>query len=85
VVTVEASHDPERGVDLVRVRDRGPGIPPETASRIFNPFFTTKAEGTGMGLALVHRIMTAHGGSVRLVAQEGPGTTFEIELPAEET
>jgi signal transduction histidine kinase len=54
------------------------------AGRIFNPFFTTKSEGTGMGLALVHRIVTAHGGSVRLVSQEGPGTAFEIELPAEE-
>jgi signal transduction histidine kinase len=80
-VVVEASYDPERRVHRVRVRDRGPGIAPELASRIFNPFFTTKAEGTGMGLALVHRIVTAHGGSVRLVAQEGPGTTFEIELP----
>jgi PAS domain S-box-containing protein len=83
-VTVEASFDAARGVHRVRVRDRGPGIPPEMAGRVFNPFFTTKAEGTGMGLALVHRIVTAHGGSVRLVAQEGPGTAFEIELPAEE-
>ncbi len=83
-VVVEASFDPVRRVHRVRVRDRGPGIPPEMAGRIFNPFFTTKAEGTGMGLALVHRIVTAHGGSVRLVAQEGPGTAFEVELPAEE-
>jgi PAS domain S-box-containing protein len=83
-VVVEASFDPERRVHRVRVRDRGPGIPPEMAGRIFNPFFTTKTEGTGMGLALVHRIVTAHGGSVRLIAQGGPGTTFEVELPAEE-
>lgn len=80
-VQVRAVYDPVRRLHVVRVRDHGPGVPPEMAGRVFNPFVSTKPEGTGMGLALVHRIVTAHGGSVRLVQEEGPGTTFEVELP----
>jgi two-component system sensor histidine kinase AtoS len=82
-VWVEAEFDAARGVHIVRVRDRGPGIPPEAAEKVFNPFFTTKSDGTGMGLALVHRIVTAHGGTVRLLPGGASGATFEIELPGE--
>lgn len=81
-IAVEATYDARRRVHTIRVRDHGPGIPPEMTGKIFNPFFSTKAEGTGMGLALVHRIVTAHGGTVRLLPSQGPGTTFEVELPA---
>ncbi|MFN2433585.1 MAG: ATP-binding protein [Gemmatimonadota bacterium] len=80
-VEVTGGYDPARRVHVVRVADRGPGVPPELAGRIFNPFFTTKSDGTGMGLALVHRIVTAHGGTVRLIRGAGPGSVFEIELP----
>ncbi|MGH9485979.1 MAG: two-component system sensor histidine kinase NtrB [Terriglobales bacterium] len=62
--------------------DDGPGVAPEAASKIFIPFFTTKASGTGLGLAMVHKIITAHQGSVRL-ADATPGhTVFEVLLPA---
>ncbi|HYW07349.1 MAG TPA: ATP-binding protein, partial [Longimicrobium sp.] len=65
------------------VADTGPGIAPEHLERIFDPFFTTKApgEGTGLGLALIHRIVTEHGGHVRVASAPGEGTTFTVDLP----
>jgi signal transduction histidine kinase len=79
-VTVSAEED-ARGVHLV-VHDNGRGIPSETLPRIFVPFFTTKSEGTGLGLALVHRIVTQHGGAIT-VSSDGQGTTFTLSFPAE--
>ncbi len=79
-VTVSGLED-ARGVQLV-VRDNGRGIPPDTLPRIFLPFFTTKSEGTGLGLALVHRIVSQHGGTVA-VASDAQGTTFTLSFPAE--
>ncbi len=72
----------EAGGESVRLvlRDDGCGIPQENLSRIFVPFFTTKTQGTGLGLALVHRIVTEHGGSVT-VASDPSGTTFTLSLP----
>lgn len=66
------------------VSDTGSGIPPEVAERIFDPFFTTKrvGEGTGLGLALVHGIVTDLGGAIDVTTQVGQGTRFEIWLPA---
>ncbi|HUX68237.1 MAG TPA: ATP-binding protein [Terriglobales bacterium] len=62
--------------------DDGPGVAPEVAEKIFIPFFTTKASGTGLGLAMVHKIITAHQGSV-LLADSAPGhTVFALLLPA---
>lgn len=66
---------------IVSVHDTGPEIPEEIRSKIFNPFFTTKSEGTGLGLALVHQIIDSHGGSVTFSSQEGQGTTFLVSLP----
>jgi PAS domain S-box-containing protein len=65
------------------IRDTGYGIPPEVATRVFEPFFTTKAvgQGTGMGLAVVHGIVTSHGGAIRLQSKPGQGTTCEVYLP----
>ena len=60
--------------------DNGPGIPSENLSLVFNPFFTTKDEGTGLGLAMVHKIIETHGGSIDLVSSK-KGTTFTINLP----
>ncbi len=79
-VTVSGEED-ANGVRLI-LRDNGRGIPPEALPRIFVPFFTTKSEGTGLGLALVHRIVTQHGGAIR-VASDGAGTTFTLSFPAE--
>jgi PAS domain S-box-containing protein len=63
-------------------RDNAGGIPPEVLPRIFIPFVTTKSQGTGLGLALVHRIVTDHGGSIS-VANDGPGAAFTLSFPAE--
>ncbi|MBZ0252416.1 MAG: PAS domain S-box protein, partial [Candidatus Methylomirabilis sp.] len=71
-----------RGEDwaVVTVEDDGPGISPQDRDRIFELFFSTKSEGTGLGLALVHRIVEGHGGAVR-VESSAVGTRFTIELP----
>jgi signal transduction histidine kinase len=78
VVTVAASALPT-GTTLT-ISDNGSGIPAEQLPRIFIPFFTTKAEGTGLGLALVHRIITEHGGTIT-VASSPSGTAFTLTFP----
>jgi signal transduction histidine kinase len=65
---------------LLRVSDTGSGIAPEVLPRLFEPFVTKRASGTGLGLALVREIAVAHGGSVRLV-RAAPGACCEIEIP----
>jgi len=62
----------------IAVSDNGPGIAPDLADEIFLPFFTTKANGTGVGLSLARRIMVAHGGSIALAARDGEGACFEL-------
>lgn len=66
---------------VVRVEDRGGGIPEEIRARVFDPFFSTKGEGTGLGLAITRQIVVAHGGSVRAEPREGGGTSFRVALP----
>jgi len=67
---------------LLAVRDSGPGIPREARSRIFQPFFTTRAQGTGLGLAVVRRIVEGHGGSISLAdTPPGEGAEFLVVLP----
>jgi signal transduction histidine kinase len=80
MVTVDsASH--ARSLRLT-LKDNGCGIPAEQVPRIFIPFFTTKAGGTGLGLALVHRIVTEHGGTVSVASEGmGKGTTFTLTFP----
>ena len=67
---------------LVEISDDGPGIPREAKNRVFEPFFTTKGvgEGTGLGLDIVRRIVTGHGGEVRVDSAPG-ATTFKVRLP----
>ncbi|AZQ68406.1 PAS domain S-box protein [Silicimonas algicola] len=67
----------------IRVVDDGPGIPREIAAQVFDPLFTTKeaGEGTGLGLALSHRIVLAHGGSIDLEAERDRGAAFVVDLP----
>ena len=66
----------------IDVVDSGPGIPPDALSRLFTPFFTTKARGTGLGLATVRRIADAHRGEIRVVTSGASGTTVRLSLPA---
>jgi len=66
----------------VRIADRGVGLPAGVGDRIFEPDFTTKSRGTGLGLALVRQAVAAHGGVVRAEARPGGGTEFVVRLPA---
>jgi len=68
----------------IKISDAGCGIPAEIRSRIYDPFFTTKEAGTGLGLSVVHRIVENHGGEISLSTAEGKGTTFTVTLPINE-
>jgi signal transduction histidine kinase len=65
----------------LRVSDSGTGIPAERVTRIFEPLYTTKPGGTGMGLYIVQQTVTAHGGRVTVESVEGQGSTFTFILP----
>jgi signal transduction histidine kinase len=68
---------------LVSVSDSGIGLPGGEADRIFEAFFTTKAQGTGMGLSISRRIIESHGGSLWASANPGRGATFQFTLPSD--
>ena len=74
---------PATGARRVRIEiaDSGVGINPADADRVFNPFFTTKDGGTGLGLALTHKIVEDHGGSIDFRSVPGAGTTFRLDIP----
>ncbi len=67
---------------MIAVADEGVGIPKEMLSRIFDPYFTTKSTGTGLGLTIVHSIVKRHGGFIDVESEVGKGTVFTIYLPA---
>jgi signal transduction histidine kinase len=75
-ITVEA-----RDHLTLEVRDEGAGIPREQLESIFHPFFTTKEQGTGLGLSLVHQMVIEHGGDIGVESEPGRGTTFRVTLP----
>ena len=66
---------------VIQIRDQGGGIPEEIIDRIFDPFFTTKDTGTGLGLSVVHQIVTQHGGTVTVTSNQDKGTTFSLLFP----
>ncbi|MSO45458.1 MAG: GHKL domain-containing protein [Acidobacteria bacterium] len=66
---------------VVDVSDTGPGIPADLSDRIFNPFFTTKIQGSGLGLPIVRKIVDAHDGRIDMTSTAGAGTRFRITLP----
>ena len=78
MLTIRAAAD-GAGV-LVSIRDRGPGIPPESAERLFEPFFTTKPHGLGLGLAVCRTIVAAHGGKLWAANNPEGGATFHFTL-----
>jgi signal transduction histidine kinase len=68
------------GVEIL-LQDNGPGIPADHQAHIFEPFFSTKDGGTGLGLTVSYNIVTAHGGTLELASNNGPGACFRIYLP----
>jgi signal transduction histidine kinase len=88
----EIEPDPEFGVApelwptiVVDVADNGPGVPPELSDRIYDPFFTTKVKGTGLGLGIVRKIVDAHDGRIDLHSSPEAGTRFRVTLPVAST
>jgi PAS domain S-box-containing protein len=76
----------ETNAVVISVRDSGPGLDPKSVNRVFEPFYTTKAEGMGMGLSICHTIIAAHGGKMWAGANEPRGAVFQFTLPlADET
>ena len=80
---VRVSVAPADGGAAVRISDRGPGVRAADRQRIFQPYVTTKSEGTGLGLAMVRQTVEAHGGRVWVEDTPGGGATFVVELPRE--
>ncbi len=80
-VTVSTRRTPKR--IEIDVMDRGSGIPPDKIETIFNPFFTTKQSGVGLGLAIVSKIVNGHGGKMTVDSEPGKGSTFRVCLPLE--
>jgi signal transduction histidine kinase len=80
-IVIEGTLDDPPAVLRVAVTDNGPGVSPDIASRMFRPFVTTKARGTGLGLALVQKIIVTHNGRVAASAAEGGGARFLVTLP----
>jgi signal transduction histidine kinase len=72
----------EKGKSLViDVTDRGPGIPSDKRQEVFSPFYTTKKEGTGLGLPIIKKIVEAHEGRTAILDNPGSGITFRVEIP----
>jgi two-component system sensor histidine kinase HydH len=79
-VRIQRASGEEAGV-MVEIEDSGPGVPPELKEQIFNPFVTTKKSGVGLGLAIVSKIVDAHGGSVKLISPPHQGACFRVTFP----
>jgi two-component system, sporulation sensor kinase E len=67
---------------FARFSDSGPGIAPDAVSKVFDPFYSTRDDGTGLGLTIVHRIVDEHGGHIEVTSDPGTGTAFTVHLPA---
>ena len=82
-ISIRVDRHGSQGETRLSVVDDGPGIPPEDLPRVFEPYFTTRSTGTGLGLALVRRVVEEHGGSVLASNEPTGGARFEVMLPAE--
>jgi len=80
ILSVALSH-PESQMIRVEISDTGTGIQKEELNRIFDPYFTTRSSGTGLGLPIAQRIVEAHGGKIRVTSEPGEGTVFSVFLP----
>ena len=80
-VTVDSTVDTKRGTCTVTIDDNGPGVPEQARDRIFQPFFTSKKHGTGLGLALVQKIVVSHNGRVSVGTSPAGGARLQVVLP----
>lgn len=80
---LDVSINQVQGDVVIALKDNGPGIPAELQQQIFDPFYTTRTQGTGLGLAVVKAVAAAHGGDVQLESSAGQGSTFKVILPVE--
>jgi signal transduction histidine kinase len=71
----------EKGDYILEIEDSGKGIAKENLKKIFNPFFTTKDQGTGLGLPIVKKIIEGHNGTIGIKSKTDSGTTVTIRLP----
>ncbi len=71
----------EKRLLVIEVADHGPGIPEDEREKVFEPFFTAKTQGTGLGLAVVRRVIEQHGGTITVLAAPGGGALFRAEIP----
>lgn len=78
---IEITSSIEKNRILVRVSDSGPGVPSAMKNQVFDPFYSTKSSGTGIGLSIAHRIITDHGASLNMSESRWGGAEFRIELP----
>lgn len=83
-VSIRAANSQGRGGVEVDIEDSGPGVPPHLREQIFNPFFTTKKTGVGLGLSIVSKIVDGHRGWIRVRSEPGKGACFRVFLPADE-
>ncbi|MGI6285013.1 Signal transduction histidine-protein kinase AtoS [Moorella humiferrea] len=81
IVIISSYFDAANRQVVTTVEDNGPGIPPEKLNLIFEPFYTTKENGTGLGLTLSRRIVASHGGKILVTSKVGEGSRFTICLP----
>ncbi len=80
-LTVASYYDSDEDEAVVTVSDTGVGIDPESREKIFDPFFTEKSQGTGLGLSVTHMIVEAHNGRIEVESEVGEGSTFRVRFP----
>ncbi len=80
-IVIQSEVDASQKLSKLAVNDNGPGVAPELRDRVFKPFFTSKRSGTGLGLALVQKIIVFHNGRVVVTTAPEGGASFQITLP----
>jgi len=81
VITIQSRMSPDQESEIIEIEDTGCGIQPDDVSKIFEPFFSTKANGTGLGLSVSYGIVQKHDGDIRVSSKPGKGTRFTVEIP----
>ena len=84
-LTISSKYIEEPPSVQIEISDTGAGIPDEIKEKIFDPFFSTRHEGAGLGLSIAYRIVREHGGSMEFKSKVGKGTTFILKFPAIKT